>query len=198
MSALVDRSDRRSVLAAMLLPAIVLAVAYAWWYRGSEQRRIGALQQDITDARAAIPAPATEASLSRELADLQRRRDELRARRDELRRGGGLPRLAERPDAQVRALRTAEILQRHKIALDEELTEELVPGGPLAAAASWAAAHGLAGVRVRRLTLRGNYVAVVDALSEITSAEVGAVPLLLPLARDPHGRGGLVWTLVLV
>jgi hypothetical protein len=197
MSALFDRSDRRSAIAAMLLPAILLGVCYAWWIRGASTRQIHALERDIGVARAAVPTPAQEAQLTRELEDLRRRRDELRTRLDLLRRGGTRARLAERPDAAVRTLRTAEILAQRGIALEEELTEELNTGGPLSAAAHWANAHGLGGARVRRLTLRGRYLDVLAALSEITGPDVGGVPLHLSFRRAADGKGGLVWTLVL-
>jgi hypothetical protein len=186
------RAERRSALAACLLPGLVLALGYAFLLRPAIVREQASFQQRVEAARRAAPAPVREAELQRRV---DARREALQALREEVAVRVRARAAAHGPDGTeprprgLYAEAVARLLAEHRLVLTTE-----VSGDARAAAAEMRVA---AGEEPRTLSLLGRYRDVQAALEKLPAVapgvELRALSLRPPLPGEELPRWNVVY-----
>lgn len=197
MSAFVDLTKRREVLALVLAPAFLVVAVYLWFPRAALARDIDAERARVTELQRGTPRVETE---SREIALLETRRERLAELTEQARALAGAAPLPVRDAAGHAAAREnfTRALADHGLVLLEEIEGGLEVDQRLPP--NLAARHAGTNTkpRVRTVRFTGAYSAVAAALRELAAPEIGVTVLRLQMWRRDAAKGGLTWTLVVL
>ncbi|MEO1130707.1 MAG: hypothetical protein AAFX05_13525 [Planctomycetota bacterium] len=195
-------TSRDKVLIA-LLPAILIIALYGWGFNRSLQREIDGLQSQLEDSS---EKPVTDldvrseqaraSSLAREMADLQERREGLERELD----GVARP-LANTSGGTAQSQDLTALLSRHGL---QTIRQQPATGRSLGELAPVLAATakrlekrvGALDRQLVRVEVSGRYSEVVDALTEMGSADSSIIGVSLEMADAPIGTEVRTWTLV--
>ncbi|MFN0244979.1 MAG: hypothetical protein ACKVWV_19010 [Planctomycetota bacterium] len=192
---------RRRALTWMLLPGLVVATAYVYGPRARIVQAVATARASTESARRDMPSVA---DLARTLRDVETLREQVRAERELTEKtrervqnaANGLR--PSEPEARARAAaRTSLVLAERNIALLEES-----PGFDAQERLPDALVRRLTGsslpVTPRTVRLRGRYMDVLAALTELVESNVGLIPIELKLTRERDASGVPLWILVVI
>ncbi len=176
----------------MLAPALLAAGGYLWWFGLPLRAGIAATDGQIRAVQAALPSAA-------QIGEVHQRADALRAelaviaaqRQPTTPLGGAV--FVPSPERARWRLLLSDTLQRHRLAvMTEERTELDLPA---------TIARGLTGLALPRtqvsawsLQVRGGYLDLLAAITELRAASIRFHLLELGMRRDAAGQ--LIWTMV--
>jgi len=182
------------------LPALAVIIGYFWFMAGGPHARVKRLQQQISQAIEKAPRPLDLAEYEAKIIQLQRALAAGGADMAKLKTNlAALAGVSDHPVHATVAEKVTALFSQHHLVLVEQTRvaqSSALPPALQRLAAQTQKSLGASGAGFWQIKLTGNYVDMADALNELASSELRAIPATLSMTDGPQPTAKL-WTLVL-
>lgn len=181
------------VVALVVVPALLVAAAYAYWFGAPLRRTVAETEAQIAEVERRLPTREDLQRVDTRAAELRKALAEIVASRQPIPTAvGGAPFVPGPHRAEWRMHVTEALLRHRLVLLAEQRNSQALPAN-IARGLTGGAAPG-AQLSTWHLELRGAYPDVLAAIGELRTAKLPFHLLDIRMKRD--GQGAITWQLV--